>query len=705
MKSHLVKACSLGITFITSLFIIMITEAIQRKSVFTVLKWSVSSFSMLLLSTVLISLLIQIFYFLPRKKYYFIHIFFYSTLIMIGLISRVKYKYRGEYLSFFDLKLINEVQDMTKYIFDPSLLLIVILFIFVIIALIYSILKSKISDIFNNKMKLIISGTSLLLFAIMFYFFHNLVGAFDAKKNVVVVFEQVEHRGLVNQLLTEWKESTIEKPANYLEETIKDITNKLNINSKDDTIRPNIILVQNEALWDVTLLENIKYSSDPIPTIHNIMENYPSGYLVTPVYGGGTVNTEYEVLTGLSTAFVPTGAIPYQNFIHQPMETLATTLRDQEYNAFAIHSYPSWFYRRDQVYKLLGFERFISMEFINNPMQIGPFYDDIDLYKRTIEELRSTNGKDFIQVVTMLNHGPYSIDRFNSYTTSFTEMAESELSDDSRNVLMSYTETLSKVDESVKYLIESLKNFDEPTIVVMYGDHLPLLGTDYSVYRESGYLNGNPLDNEENYLKMHETPLFIWSNYDEGEKQNGKLKLSSNFLGGYVLKYAGLIANNIFSFTNEIYDNGINVIYPADTIMNNIPEYIMNEYSLLSYDSLLGNQYSYNKKREIDPNYILGSQPMKILGTYPNLIGANEPFNQVGGNSIIGIHGEGFTSTTVVYVNGEKQNTLFDSSQYVSAVIPKKFFESPGSLSLEVRIYDDKNRLLSKSNPFQVTIK
>ena len=52
-------------------------------------------------------------------------------------------------------------------------------------------------------------------------------------------------------------------------------------------------------------------------------------------------------------------------------------------------------------------------------------------------------------------------------------------------------------------LVEYIKKCDEPTILVMFGDHIPSL-SNYSVYRKSNYTD----------LQYHETPYIMYANYD-----------------------------------------------------------------------------------------------------------------------------------------------------------------------------------------------
>ena len=49
----------------------------------------------------------------------------------------------------------------------------------------------------------------------------------------------------------------------------------------------------------------VRYTSDPIPTIRSLRSSFPGGWVIVPEEFGGSVNTEFEVLTGMSMCFLP----------------------------------------------------------------------------------------------------------------------------------------------------------------------------------------------------------------------------------------------------------------------------------------------------------------------------------------------------------------------------------------------------------------
>ena len=55
----------------------------------------------------------------------------------------------------------------------------------------------------------------------------------------------------------------------------------------------------------MNLIDGIKLLKDPIPNFRNLYENFSSGLVKVPTFGGGTVRSEFEMLTGLSIRIFP----------------------------------------------------------------------------------------------------------------------------------------------------------------------------------------------------------------------------------------------------------------------------------------------------------------------------------------------------------------------------------------------------------------
>ena len=198
----------------------------------------------------------------------------------------------------------------------------------------------------------------------------------------------------------------VEKPNDYSEivKTFKD-------EKSDTTLKPNVVLIQLESFFDVSRL-NFPMDYDPIPNFHKICSEGSSGSLTVHTLGGGTSNTEFEVLTGLNLNFFGTVEFPYETYVNDtPCESIAFNLKKIGYHTDAVHTFSAGFYNRDEVYKNLGFDRFTSFEYMTNIEynDIGWVKDEI-LGKYIIKAIQQTDDPEFVFGVSVQGHGSYPKD-------------------------------------------------------------------------------------------------------------------------------------------------------------------------------------------------------------------------------------------------------------------------------------------------------
>ena len=290
--------------------------------------------------------------------------------------------------------------------------------------------------------------------------------------------------------------------------------------------KPNIIVIMNEAYSDLSLIGDYKTNMDYRPYTRTLEENTTQGTLYVSVFGGGTSDTEYEFLTGNSMVVLPQNCVPYQQYVTEPTDSLATTLKAQGYYNVAIHPYVASGYKRDLVYPLLGFDEFLSMDNFTDPEHIRSYISDRESYQKIIEEYekKGDEGPMFIFNVTMQDHGGYSSEQIFSEEETVRLTEEKGYGD-----VEQYLSLLRKSDESFETLIDYFNNQEEPTIILLFGDHQPV------VYSEFDQVYANPL---EEYRHKYAVPFLLWANYDIAEDDVDKI--SANYLSSYLLKTAGL---------------------------------------------------------------------------------------------------------------------------------------------------------------------
>ncbi|MEQ2528572.1 LTA synthase family protein [Bacillaceae bacterium CLA-AA-H227] len=610
-------------------------------------------------------------------------------LLIIALGSFKKFQLRGAYLEPADLNLITEGMDITtiinQYFTLKSILILILMTTIIIFIIIFLIRKSA-----SIHIKYRLGVTLLSIIGVVLFIFYPSIYSLKATTEGNV--DSYSKLGLIGGFFTLQERGKLVHPTEYSKNNIKKIT-KSPSDSTDaiSNFKPNIIVVLAEAFWDPLLLENLTFKEDPIPYYRSLTKTGTTGKLLTHFYGGGTFNTELDILTGLSSTLLPDGSDTYFQYIDHPVDSLAHNLKNQGYHTTAIHTFRNWFYDRNITYRWLGFEKFVSMEFFENPDHIGLFIDDRELMRQTLKEIEKTDGPDFINTVTVSSHGPYNdiryVDPLNHCTTT------QQLNQDSQYILDLYCQLLSETDAAIKILIEGIKQIEEPTMVVIYGDHLPMLGEEYAVYREANYFENTNTDYQ-NYLKMYSTPLLIWDNFSAQADEAEELRMTPNFLGAYILSLAKKAKSPIFQLADEIYNHETVVIpkktYDEDAGVNRTK---LKNYELLQYDVLFGERFSYEDIKVVpEQNYFLGSNKMHIKS-----VTIKEEENE---EIKIEVKGEHFISNAKIYINGVEQDSTFKNNSLIFASIGK----SEKELKIILKLKDDKNSVIAKSNEYKIKV-
>lgn len=330
----------------------------------------------------------------------------------------------------------------------------------------------------------------------------------------------------------------IDKPSGYnADEAKEELAEYADAETETNQKLPNIIVIMDEAFADLKVLDEFYTNVDYMPFVHSMQngkENTVSGYLNVSVCGGNTANTEFEFLTGNTMAFLPTGSIPYQQYIKQDIPSLASYLSGLGYQTYAQHPYLASGWNRDKVYEWMGFDNMTFIDGYSSRKLIRNYISDessFEQIKRTFEE--KEDGKPaFIFNVTMQNHGGYS-DTYSDFVNSVRTI------DHKSNDLDQYLTLLSISDSEVEKLIAYFSNVDEDTVVVFFGDHQP-----------NDFVTSPIAKTTENDYNRYQVPYFIWANYDIDEAVN--VNTSANYLAANVLKVAGVPTDEYQNFLLQL---------------------------------------------------------------------------------------------------------------------------------------------------------
>lgn len=341
--------------------------------------------------------------------------------------------------------------------------------------------------------------------------------------------------GTAVAFLLELQYIDVEKPKGYNKEEIELLfSEEVFAEEKQEEQLPNIIVIMDEAFSDPAVLGEFETNMDYMPFIHAMQQggaNAITGTLHVSVLGGNTANSEFEFLTGHSMAFLPQGSVAYQQYIQDKQPSLASYLQSLGYTTMAAHPYYASGWDRDGVYPFLGFEHAYFMNFFQNSEKIRKYVSDEEAFDFIIQkyEEKKEGTPFFFFEVTMQNHSGYT-EEYDNFSPQIT------VNGSESKALNQYLSLLKETDAAVEKLVTYFARQEEDTIIVFFGDHQPTDSVVEPIWRIQGK-TGSGLTEEE-MAHRYQVPFFIWANFDMEEQHN--VEISANYLGGYLLKAAGL---------------------------------------------------------------------------------------------------------------------------------------------------------------------
>ena len=390
----------------------------------------------------------------------------------------------------------------------------------------------------------------------------------------------------------------VDKPEGYSTAQAEEVSEEASQLEEPDPVGepeqlPTVIAIMNESFTDMerTGDGSITLSEDNLPFLHSLEESGDVvwGTAYSSVYGGNTCNSEYEFLTGNTTAFLPAGSKPYQQYVDHDQTSLVSLLKDTYgYECKAIHPGNRSAWQRDTAYEYLGFDEFIDVSKfdVTRRLEHG-LTSDRSSYDQVIYEYehRDEDTPLFLFNVTIQNHGGYEDEDYRN--TIEIENAPGEYPQAEQ-----YLSLTKKSDEALEYLIDYFSQQEDPVVILFFGDHWPNL--------ESGFLTqllGEDSDSLsfENIMREYQVPFLIWANYDlEGEEVEA---VSLNYLSGLLLRAAGLEGTDYTTYLENLrqtlpvitavgvmdsegnwYRNGETTLYDD----------LLNEYNILEYNNAFG---------------------------------------------------------------------------------------------------------------------
>ena len=289
-------------------------------------------------------------------------------------------------------------------------------------------------------------------------------------------------------------------PDGYREEALPQVSDDLKGRDQDDY--PDIILILNESFCDIKQFCDLSSDKEALLDFYNIEEAY-YGYAVVPNIGGGTNDSEFELLTGKSMYLLRSMA-PFTYLNNMCLERSAVQyLKSFNYETCAMHCAGAQNYSRDQAYPLIGFSSSaLGPEFFSHTNSNGNrTWLDSENYLDLVEQYkRMGNGPRLLFLLTFQNHGGYE-QNAEAFDTIHISNHLDGLTDD-------VEEYLSSVELSAKAFRDLVGYYEQEerrVIICMVGDHAPSFISELPHKQSMSF--------EELEIAKRIVPYVIWSNY------------------------------------------------------------------------------------------------------------------------------------------------------------------------------------------------
>lgn len=664
-------------------------EGFSRESVIRPFFYLVQSPLVFCYNTLLICATLSISFFFKRRK--FARFFLIALWLAVGVTDYVLLQFRTTPFTAIDLLLLDSAFSIMGHYLSVFQIILVVLAILLLVGLgIYLFLHTKKET----------AGTSRIYAGLVFGLFlftsivttNGFMSCGILERNFGNLAQSFHINGLPYCFFSSIFNTGISKPVSYSPEEIDRIISTItsspapNVTQNPTTVtpiptaspeassdpfgktpekvstpHPNFVFLQLESFFDPTYINDSAFSSDPVPNFRRMKENFSSGFLTVPSIGAGTANTEFELLTGISLDFFGPGEYPYKTVLKDTAcESLAYNLSSLGLTAHAIHNNDGTFYERNLVFSNLGFHTFTPIEYMGTcqTTPLGWAKDDI-LTKYIIDALNSTDGQDFIYAISVQGHGAYPKEPILENPAIRINALPEELKDSYYEILY-YVNQLHEMDLFLARLTSFLEEYNEDVVLVLYGDHLPTFP-----FTDEILANGS----------VYETEYVIWTNHPISEPVEKDVEAYA--LSAHVL--------NLYDIHEGLFTRFHQVHAESETYLDDM--------KLLAYDVLYGTYESYDGELPYTPTDLqLGLIPIRVQGARLH----KKPDSHI----CLHINGNGFTSYSTAYINGEKCATTFINPQLLSVTE----FEPEEELTIQVAQVGTDSHPLSFTEPLTVSL-
>lgn len=305
--------------------------------------------------------------------------------------------------------------------------------------------------------------------------------------------------------------------------------------------KPDIVIILSESLFDPGILEGDQTSARILPNLHRLSRHATAGLMHVPTFGGGTIRTGFEVLTGLSLRYFDDIQFPWLQINQDKIPGIVHLLKSKGYETLAVHGNDPAFWNRTSAFKKLGFDRFISIDDFapKHHVNDGKYLSDKSFTDELLDRLKDDGPPRFVYGLSIEAHGPYDNPHGIDLAKRDAMPVPDSITGDHRGHLQNYLYHIHHADQELGRLIRELDKRKRRTIVVFFGDHLPAI---VGAFQDAGFRDGKG-------FLVQKVPYIIYDTAHP-DAQADKRNVASWMLPGMALAKAGIADDGYYALTD-----------------------------------------------------------------------------------------------------------------------------------------------------------
>lgn len=264
-------------------------------------------------------------------------------------------------------------------------------------------------------------------------------------------------------------------------------------NAASSSSTRQLVVILCESCW-----HGNGYFSDLFQPIRSL--GFREWRVISPSYGGETVNASFELLTGLPSNHLLSGVIydEYASSMRSKVEAIPKRLADSGSRTLALHNYLRSFWNRDLAKPKLGFDQYLGIEDMepHNPRS-STWPSDAILTKYALKEIDQLpqNKPFFAFLITVFTHSSYD-----------TEPIGKPADDGEHDYALRLRRTL----RDLSLFAASIQKTKPEAAILIVGDHKPALSKFFLKHKiiPASHFLAQGTDNSE-YVLSPNAPLAL----------------------------------------------------------------------------------------------------------------------------------------------------------------------------------------------------